>query len=141
MLKHIPKILSPDLMKILLEMGHSDEIVIADGNFPANTCAKRLIRCDGHGVVEVLSAILKFFPLDSYSEHSVSLMQVVPGDTIKPTIWEEYKSIVKKLEPIGSEFEFVERFEFYARAKNAYAVVATSEAALYANIILKKGVV
>jgi L-fucose mutarotase len=141
MLKHIPKIISPDLMKILLEMGHSDAIVIADGNFPASTCAKRLIRCDGHGVAEVLSAILKFFPLDSYSEHSVFLMQVVPGDTIKPTIWEEYKSIVEKLEPIGSEFEFVERFEFYERAKNAYAVIATSEAALYANIILKKGVV
>ena len=141
MLKHIPKILSPDLMKILLEMGHSDEIVIADGNFPASTCGKRLIRCDGHGVPEVLSAILEFFPLDTYSEHSVCLMQVVAGDKIKPVIWQEYKDIVEKMEPTGLEFEFVERFEFYERAKNAYAVIATSEAALYANIILKKGVV
>lgn len=141
MLKHIPKILSPDLMKILLEMGHSDEIVIADGNFPSSTCGKRVIRCDGHGVPEVLSAILEFFPLDSYSEHSVSLMQVVQGDTIKPVIWQEYKNIVEKMEPTNSEFEFIERFQFYERAKNAYAVIATSEAALYANIILKKGVV
>ncbi|MBZ9686037.1 fucose isomerase [Clostridium estertheticum] len=141
MLKHIPKILSPDLMKILLEMGHSDEIVIADGNFPASTCGKRLIRCDGHGVPEVLSAILEFFPLDTYSEHSVSLMQVVQGDITKPVIWQEYKDIVEKMEPTGLEFEFIERFEFYERAKNAYAVIATSEAALYANIILKKGVV
>lgn len=141
MLKHIPKILSPDLMKILLEMGHSDEIVIADGNFPASTCGKRLIRCDGHGVPEILRAILEFFPLDTYSEHSVSLMQVGQGDAIKPDIWQEYKDIVEKMEPTGLEFEFVERFEFYERAKNAYAVIATSEAALYANIILKKGVV
>lgn len=141
MLKHIPKILSPDLMKILLEMGHGDEIVIADGNFPASTCAKRLIRCDGHGVPEILNAILEYFPLDTYSKHSVSLMQVVDGDTVKPTIWQEYKEVVTKQEPTGTEFEFIERFDFYERAKNAYAVVATSEAALYANIILKKGVV
>lgn len=141
MLKHIPKIISPDLMKIMMEMGHGDEIVIADGNFPAATCAKRLVRCDGHSVPELLSAVLEFFPLDPYSQKPVSLMQVVPGDTVKPTIWEEYKEIVKKQDEKAAEFDFIERFEFYERAKNAYAVVATSEAALYANIILKKGVV
>lgn len=141
MLKHIPKIISPELMKIMMEMGHGDEIVIGDGNFPAATCAKRLIRCDGHNVPELLNAILEFFPLDTYSENPVSLMKVVPGDTVQPTIWEEYKEIVKKHDEKAPEFEFIERFEFYERAKNAYAVVATSEAALYANIILKKGVV
>lgn len=141
MLKGIPKIISPELIKVLMEMGHGDEIVIADGNFPASTCAKRLIRCDGHNVPEILDAVLKFFPLDTYSDNPVSLMAVVPGDTVKPTIWEEYRQIVKTYDATSKEFAFIERFEFYERAKNAYAVVATSEAALYANIILKKGVV
>jgi len=140
MLKGIPKIISPELMKVLMEMGHGDEIVIADGNFPAATCAKRLIRCDGHNVPEVLDAILRFFPLDTYTKKPVSLMSVVPGDDVKPVIWDEYKAIIKKHEG-EKEIEFVERFEFYERAKNAFAVVATSESALYANIILKKGVV
>jgi len=140
MLKGIPKIISPELMKVLMEMGHGDEIVIADGNFPAATCAKRLIRCDGHNVPEVLDAILMFFPLDTYTKKPVSLMSVVPGDDVKPVIWDEYKAIIKKHEG-EKEIEFVERFEFYERAKNAFAVVATSESALYANIILKKGVV
>jgi len=141
MLKHIPKIISPELMKMMMEMGHGDEIVIADGNFPAAAYAKRLVRCDGHNVPELLSAILEFFPLDHYCENPVSLMKVVPGDTVQPTIWEEYKEIVKKEDEKAAEFMFVERFDFYERAKNAYVVVATSEAALYANIILKKGVV
>ena len=141
MLKGIPKIISPDLMKILMEMGHTDEIVIADGNFPAATCAKRLIRCDGHDVPDLLDAILKFFPLDTYVEYPVSLMAVVPGDPYKPTIWEKYREIIKKNDSNFKDFEMVEKFEFYERTKKAFAVVATSEAALYANIILKKGVI
>jgi L-fucose mutarotase len=141
MLKGIPSILSPELLKILMEMGHSDEIVIADGNFPSGTCAKRLIRCDGHNVPEVLDAILRFFPLDPYVEAPVALMQVVPGDTVETPIWDVYKDIVKKHEPVYNSIENIERFAFYERAKNAYAVIATSEKALYANIILKKGVV
>lgn len=128
-------------MKILMEMGHGDEIVIADGNFPAAANAKRLVRCDGHGVPELLSAIMKFLPLDTYSEKPVSLMAVSPGDDIKPQVWQEYKNIIKTNESNSTEFNLVERFEFYERARNAYAIVATSEAALYANIILKKGVV
>lgn len=140
MLKGIPKIISPELMKVLMEMGHGDEIVIADGNFPAATCAKRLIRCDGHNVPEVLDAILKFFPLDTYVKKPVGLMAVSPGDNVKPVIWDEYKAIIEKYEG-EKEIEFIERFEFYERAKKAFAVVATSESALYANIILKKGVV
>jgi L-fucose mutarotase len=140
MLKNVPPILSPDLMKTLLEMGHGDEIVLADGNFPAASVARRLIRCDGHGVPELLEAVLKFFPLDIYVDRPVGLMAVVPGDKTKPTIWEQYHTIIKNSGEQFSQFEFVERFAFYERAKLAYAVVATSEKALYANIILKKGV-
>jgi L-fucose mutarotase len=140
MLKNIPPILSPELMKILLEMGHGDEIVLADGNFPAASVARRLVRCDGHGVPELLEAILKLLPLDIYVDRPVALMSVVPGDKTKPTIWEQYRALVKASGEQFSDFEFVERFAFYERAKKAYAVVATSEKALYANVILKKGV-
>lgn len=141
MLKGVPPIISPELIKILMEMGHGDEIVLADGNFPSASCAERLVRCDGHDIPELLDAVLKFFPLDTYSEAPVSLMAVVPGDTVKPVIWDEYKKIVESHESKANKMEFVERFAFYERAKNAYAVVATGEKALYANIILKKGVV
>ncbi len=140
MLKNIPPILSPDLMKTLMEMGHGDEIVLADGNFPAASVAQRLVRCDGHGVPELLEAVLKLFPLDVYVDRPVALMSVVPGDKTKPTIWEQYRTIVKASGEKFADFEFVERFAFYERAKKAYAVVATSEKALYANVILKKGV-
>ena len=141
MLKNVPNVLSPELMKILMEMGHGDEIVLADGNFPAASVAQRLIRCDGHGVPEILEAVLKFFPLDIYVDQPVALMAVVPGDDTRPTIWQEYRKIVKAGGEKFSDFEFVERFAFYERAKKAYAVVATSEKALYANIILKKGII
>jgi L-fucose mutarotase len=141
MLKNIPPILSPELLKILMEMGHGDEIVLADGNFPAASMAQRLIRCDGHGVPEVLEAVLRLFPLDQYVEQPVALMAVVPGDSTKPTIWKRYRTLITESGETFSDFEFVERFAFYERAKRAYAVVATSEAALYANIILKKGVI
>jgi L-fucose mutarotase len=140
MLKSIPPILSPELLKILMEMGHGDELVLADGNFPAAGVARRLVRSDGHGVPELLEAVLRLFPLDIYVEKPVALMAVVPGDTTKPTIWEQYRTILKASGEKFSDFEMVERFAFYERAKQAYAVVATSEKALYANIILKKGV-
>lgn len=129
-------------MKILLEMGHGDEIVLADGNFPATTYAQRVVRYDGHEIPELLGTILKFFPLDKHSKYPVGLMKVIDGDSITPSIWDEYESQIRKEE--GSNFkkiEYIERFEFYNRAKNAFAVVATSEKELYANIILKKGVV
>ena len=141
MLKHIPNILSPELLKILMEMGHGDEIVIADGNFPAASIAQRLVRLDGRNVPEVLEAILKFFPLDTYVEKPAGLMSVVQGDNIKPDIWEKYRKIIKESKEPFKEFEFMDRYEFYERAKKAYAVVVTGELALYANIILKKGVV
>ena len=141
MLKGIPKIISPDLMKILMEMGHTDEIVIADGNFPGTDLAKRMVRYDGHDIPDLLDAILKFFPLDTYVEYPVALMALVPGDPYKPTIWEKYREIVKKNDSSFRDFEMVEKFKFYERTKKAFAVIATSEAALYANIILKKGVI
>ena len=141
MLKGIPTILSPELLKIMMEMGHGDEIVITDGNFPGASIAEKLVRCDGNDVIQVLDAFLKFFPLDQYSTNPVALMAVVPGDSVVPVIWERYEQIVKKYEPNFKEFEMVERFDFYERAKRAYAIVTTGEKAQYANIILKKGVV
>lgn len=141
MLKGVPNIISPELLKILMEMGHGDEIVLADGNFPAASVARRLVRADGHNIPELLEAILKFFPLDIYVDSAVVLMAVVPGDNVKPTIWEKYREIIKKSGEEFKDFEMVERFAFYERAAKAYAVIATSEAALYANVILKKGVI
>ena len=142
MLKGIPAILSPEMLKVLCEMGHSDRIVLADGNFPAESMGKNAIvlRCDGHGCTELLDAILKVFPLDTYVEAPVGLMAVTPGDDIKPVIWDDYRRIIKEREG-DHNIEMIERFEFYNRAKKAYAIVATGETALYANIILKKGVV
>lgn len=140
MLKNIPSIISPELLKILHEMGHSDEIVIGDGNFPAASNAKRLIRADGHGVPEILDAILQLFPLDTYVDAPVMLMQVTPGDDVDPVIWNDYRKIVDAHQD-NVKFEEIERFAFYERARDAYAIVATGESALYANVILKKGVV
>ena len=138
MLKKIPKILSPELVKILMEMGHGDEIVIADGNFPAASNARNLVRADGHNIPELLEAILELFPLDIY-EKPVYLMAVTPGDTVETPIWDEYKKIIAP-HTADAPVE-IERFAFYERAKKAYCVLATGESALYANIILKKGVI
>jgi L-fucose mutarotase len=141
MLKGISKLISPELIKILMEMGHSDEIVIADANFPAVSLAQRLVRCDGHPIPELLEAILPLFPLDTYVEHPVSLMAVMVGDPVKTPIWDQYRKIVALHVTTKSPIEQVERFAFYERAKKAYAVVTTGEGALYANIILRKGVI
>lgn len=144
MLKGIPQILSPELLKVLCEMGHSDRIVISDGNFPAESMGKNaiVIRCDGHGVPELLDAILKLFPLDTYVEHPVSLMEVMPGDDVETPIWDTYEEIVTKHDTRGKNaIGTIERFAFYEEAKKAYAIIATSEKALYANIMLQKGVV
>ena len=144
MLKGISPIISPELLKILCEMGHSDTIVIADGNFPSESVGKnaKVIRADGHGVPELLEAILKLFPIDTYVEKPVSLMQVTPGDTVETPIWDVYKDIVSKEDSRGADaFSEIERFKFYEEAKKAYCVIATGETALYANIMLQKGVV
>lgn len=144
MLKGIPKILSPELLKVLCEMGHGDRLVIADGNFPVESVGKDavVVRMDGHGTCQVLEAILQLFPLDTYVEHPFNLMQVVPGDTVETPIWEEYKDILKKADARGDQaIGEIERFAFYEEARKAYAIIATGEGALYANIMLQKGVV
>lgn len=144
MLKNVPKILSPELLKVLCEMGHSDRLVIADGNFPSESMGKNaiVIRADGHGTSEILDAILKVFPLDTYVEKPVNLMQVMPGDSVETPIWDEYEKIVSKNDERGKNaIGQIERFAFYEEAKKAYAIIATSEGALYANIMLQKGVV
>ncbi len=144
MLKGISPILSPELLKVLCEMGHSDRLVISDGNFPAESMGKEaiVVRCDGHGVPEILDAVLQLFPLDTYVEHPVSLMEVTPGDNVKTPIWDTYKEIVTKHDERGAKaVGNIERFSFYDEAKTAYAIIATSEKALYANVMLQKGVV
>ena len=144
MLKGIPKIISPELLKALSEMGHGDTLVIADGNFPAESIGKNaiVIRYDAIGVTPLLKAILELFPLDTYVQKPVSLMEVVAGDTVETPIWEEYKTCIRQVDARGDEaVENIERFAFYEKAKHAYLVIATSESALYANIILQKGVV
>jgi L-fucose mutarotase len=141
MLIGISKLISPELLKIMMEMGHGDEIVLADGNFPAASIAQRLVRCDGHPIPELLEAILKLFPLDTYVEYPAALMDKVPGDTVETPIWKRYQTVVGNYTSVEEPFEYVERFAFYERAKQAYAVVATGEGAQYANIILKKGVI
>lgn len=141
MLIGVSKLISPELLKVLMEMGHSDEIVLADGNFPAASHAQRLIRADGHGIPELLDAILRLFPLDPYVDKPAALMQVVPGDPVETPIWNTYGQIIEDHTGFSAPFEEVERFAFYERAKKAYAIVATGESALYANLILKKGVI
>jgi L-fucose mutarotase len=138
MLKNIPNILSPDLVKVLMEMGHGDEIVLADGNFPSSSHNSRVVRADGHSVPDLLEAILTLMPLDTYVEKQVAVMAVVKGDPV-PEIWDKFKSILKPYKPVA--IETMERFAFYERAKKAYAIVASGETAIYANVILKKGVV
>lgn len=142
MLKGIPAILSPELLKVLCEMGHGDVIVLGDGNFPAASVAKRLVRCDGHGCAELLDAILTLFPLDTYVDKPVQLMEKVPGDPVQTPIWDTFAGIVAKHDARGAgAVGHTECFAFYEKAKAAYCVVATGEAALYANVLLQKGVV
>ncbi len=144
MLKGIPPILSPELLKVLCEMGHGDRIVIADGNFPSESVGQNgiVIRCDGHSGCELLEAVLKVFPLDTYVDKPVALMEKVPGDTVATPIWDEYKKIIAKYDKRGGDaVQHIERFAFYDEARKTYAVVASGETALYANIMLQKGVV
>lgn len=138
MLKNVPKIISPDLLKVLCEMGHGDEIVIADGNFPSAANANILIRADGISACDMLDAVLDLFPLDQYDANHFVLMQKCEGDTADTDIWNEYVEILKKYEP-EAQISYEERFAYYERAKKAYAIIATGEEKQYANIILKKG--
>ncbi len=144
MLKGISPILGPQLLKVLCEMGHSDTIVIADGNFPAETMGKDgiVIRMDGHGVPEILKAILEVFPLDQYIDKPVKLMERCEGDNADVSIWKKYDEIVSNADSRGTALiEKLERFSFYEEARKAYCVIATSETSQYANVILQKGCV
>ena len=145
MLKGIPKILSPELLKVLAEMGHSDRLVIADGNFPAETMGKNaiVIRCDGHGVPELLDAILQVIPLDAYVETPVMRMEKMDCDKDLPIpVWDEYEKIVAKYDSRGGKaMGAYERFEFYRQARTCYCVVQSGETSVYANLILQKGVI
>ncbi len=141
MLKGIPPILTPELLKVLMEMGHGDEIVLADGNFPRFAYPEAVVRCDGHGVPELLDAILQFMPLDTYVENPTAFMAVLPDDPYKPEIWPIYQEIGFRYEKDGLRENTVDKYAFYERARKAYAVVTTGEKALYANVILRKGVV
>ena len=139
MLKNVPKLVSPELLKILCEMGHGDEIVIGDGNFPAVTNARRLVRYDGLGVPEILDAVLKLIPLDTYVESPAVLMATGEGEDT-PEIWAEYQKIINENNG-ETKLSQIERYDFYDRASKAFCVIATGESAIYANIILKKGVI
>ncbi len=142
MLKGISKVISPELLKILSEMGHGDELVIADGNFPSGKCPERRVRADGHGCVEILDGVLSLIPVDTYSDPNLIMMELMDCDKgkVDPKIWKEFEVVANKYDE-NSKLGNIDRFEFYERAKKAYAVVQTSEMAIYANIIVKKGVV
>jgi len=138
MLKKIPSIISPELMKALMEMGHGDEIVLADGNYPSSSAGPPVIRADGHDLPQLLKAILQFFPLDTYADINIFYMDT--GNNKVPLIWNKYQEIFKESNE-NYNIEKLEKFKFYERASNSYCIVASSEHALYSNIILKKGVV
>jgi L-fucose mutarotase len=127
-------------MKVLMEMGHGDELVLADANFPALSHAQRFVRSDC-AIPELLDGILRFFPLDTFVPDAVFLMKVVKGDNYKPVIWDTYQQVIRRHEPKFSKPAGLDRFAFYDRAKSAFAIVATAETARYANVILKKGIV
>ncbi len=143
MLKGIPALIPPELLKILSEMGHGDEITIGDANFPGESVGKRVVRMDGHGVPEILDAVLTLMPLDQYSERPAAVMQVVPGDKTETPIWDTYRDLIKKHEgEDAAPLDEIERFAFYERVRDkSYAVIMSGEKATYANIILKKGVI
>ena len=147
MLKNIPSILSPELLKVLCEMGHGDRICIGDGNFPGASIARQggcvFLRADGHGTPELLNAILEVFPLDSYTDTPAMLMQKMDCDKeLDIPIWDKYVESVARHDPRGAKtVGFYERFRFYDEAKTCYCVLQSGETSIYANIILQKGVV
>lgn len=141
MLKNVSPLLSPELLKTLAEMGHGDEIVLADSNFPAASHAARLVRADGHTIRQLLAAILQLFPLDTFVASPAFVMQPVDSGTPEPPVWSDYRQVMNAAENREISVEAIERFAFYDRSRVAYAVVATGETALYGNLILKKGVI
>lgn len=141
MLLGIPPLVSPELMDVLMRMGHGDDLVLADGNFPAETLGRRVVRADGHGVPALLAAILKLLPIDDFVPDPVKVMQPVDPKLPEPPIWEEFRKELTGSVGPSVLLTPVERFEFYRQAREAFAVIATGETAVYANLLLKKGVV
>ena len=138
MLKHIPDVISPDLMHAMMSMGHADRLVLADSDFPADTFSRKVIRADGIRTADLLEAILSFFPLDPYVEKAVSIMAPV-GNAREPEIWQEFRKIISRHDKQFKNFEYVKRFDFYRQAKESFVVVITGEPD--GNLILQKGVV
>ena len=137
MLKGIPAIIHPDFLKILAQMGHGDEIVIADAHFPSYSINSNVVRVDKASSPEIMAAVVKLIELDQYVEKPVVMMAPVPGDTLDPDVEKRYRAALS----YDGKIEQVERYAFYERAKKAYAVVLTGETAKYGNIIIKKGVI
>jgi Fucose dissimilation pathway protein FucU len=142
MLRTISKCISSDLMKCMMDMGHSDVLVIADANFPAAAHAKRLIRLPGVEIPELLEAILPYYPLDSFVPQPVALMQHLPEEPT-PEIWDIYRKLLMQYDKKGTfqDFRMIERLDFYEEVESAYAIVQTTTDARYANIVLQKGVI
>ena len=143
MLRHIPDCISPELLKVLHEMGHGDRIVIGDANFPAKSVSKDNIniRCDGQRATEILDAILELMPRDEFVENPVLIMdKSEKHKDLETPVWDEFKAIVKKHNNEAENMVgFIDRFKFYEEAKKAYATISTTEKAFYACIILQKG--
>ncbi|MCP4316322.1 MAG: ribose ABC transporter [Hyphomicrobiales bacterium] len=141
MLRGLNPILSPDLLYILRAMGHGDEIVIADANFPAESTGKQAVRLDGLSATDVVQAVLSVMPLDSFVDDPATTMQVVDNPDTTPPVVEEFQKIIETTADNPVRIATIERFTFYDRAKVAFAIVQTGERRLYGNIILKKGVI
>jgi L-fucose mutarotase len=140
MLKGINPIVSPDLLKILAEMGHGDEIVLSDAHFPGHTfCSKNVLRGDGLQIPDLLEGIIPLFELDSYADPLI-MMAAVEGDPLDPAVEAGYMAAIRKHAPDAPAPKRIGRFEFYDRAEKAFACVVTGTTAKYGNIILKKGV-
>ena len=137
MLKGVPAIISPDLLAILAQMGHGDELVISDAHFPAYSVNPNVVRVDAATSPELLKAILKLIELDQYVDNPVMMMAPVPGDNLDPELMAEVKEHLGK---DADRIDYIERFAFYDRAKEAFAVVVSGESRIYGNIIIKKGV-
>ena len=141
MLRNVPPILSPDLLWTLRAMGHGDDLVIADANFPATALGARCHRLDGLTATDVLQAVLTVLPLDSFVPNPAVVMEVVDDPDAVPPIVEEFQNITNVTADNPAELNRLERFAFYDRAKSAFAIIQTGETRLYGNIILKKGVI
>ena len=139
MLKGISPVISPELLKIMAEMGHGDEIVLADAHFPGHTLCKTIVRADGVRISDLLEGILPLFELDSHAD-PVIMMDAIEGDHLDPAVEIKYMNAIKKTSPNTAAAKRIDRFAFYERAEQAFACVMTGELVKYGNIILKKGV-